>query len=158
VVQSGVPVDLYLASVLDGDNGPRPLVVYPYDRRLRAHGSVDRQARWQRHRLLPCTSMAGLKLPICPNAPVPPGTTTGNVGNTRWVTSWLFSVVNSSSKPVGSATPAPMPRALEEAVFGGPRSFGRLARKPNGIRIDRHGETLGLVASPRGRTAKAHLS
>ena len=33
------------------------------------------------------------------------------VGRTRWTMSWLFSVVNSSSKPVGSICPAPVPSA-----------------------------------------------
>ena len=49
--------------------------------------------------------------PTEPMAPPPIPTITAKVGSTRWVMPWLFSVVNSSSNPVGSMAPAPTPRA-----------------------------------------------
>ena len=59
----------------------------------------------------PWTSMTGLKVPILAITPPPPKPrTTGMVGRARWVTSWLFSVVNSSSDS-GSSAPAPTPIA-----------------------------------------------
>jgi hypothetical protein len=52
----------------------------------------------------PCTSSAGLNVPMPRMAlPWPQASTTGIVGNTRCVTPFVFSVVNSSS-----STPAPM--------------------------------------------------
>ena len=55
--------------------------------------------------------MTGLKVPILAITPPPPKPrTTGMVGRARWVTSWLFSVVNSSSDS-GSSAPAPTPIA-----------------------------------------------
>src|SRR3954466_13364395 len=51
--------------------------------------------------------------------PPPPAipTITGNVGSTCCFTSWLFSVVNSNSKPVGSIWPAPTPSAYSSESF-----------------------------------------
>ena len=43
--------------------------------------------------------------------PIPSPSTTHMVGSAFWVTSWLFSVVNSNSEPTGSSMPAPTPRA-----------------------------------------------
>ena len=58
----------------------------------------------------PWTSIAGLNVPkLGVRAPMPP--MTANVGSTRCGTSFEFSVVNSSSKPVGSMLPAPTPTA-----------------------------------------------
>jgi hypothetical protein len=50
----------------------------------------------------PCTSIAQLMSPKLGILPAPMPTITGNVGSTCCLTSWLFSVVNSSSAPVGS--------------------------------------------------------
>ena len=59
----------------------------------------------------PWTSMAGSKSPIDSLAPPPWPTMVVKVGRTRWVTPTEFSVVRSSSNPVGSSAPAPTPRA-----------------------------------------------
>src|SRR2546425_845862 len=46
----------------------------------------------------PCTRNMGLNVPTLRMAPPPPApSTTAMVGSACWVTSWLFSVVNSSS-------------------------------------------------------------
>ena len=50
----------------------------------------------------PCTSIAQLMSPKLGIAPAPIPMITGNVGSTRCAMFWLFSVVNSSSNPVGS--------------------------------------------------------
>jgi hypothetical protein len=52
----------------------------------------------------PCTSMAGLKLPILLNGAPPPPMITANVGSTCCGVSLVFSVVNASS-----SVPAPTP-------------------------------------------------
>ena len=49
--------------------------------------------------------------PTAAMAPPPMPTITENVGSTRCWTSFEFSVVNSSSAPVGSMLPAPTPTA-----------------------------------------------
>ena len=55
----------------------------------------------------PCTSNAGLNVPMLPIAePRPQPITTGNVGKTSWSTPFVFSVVKASS-----SAPAPMPTA-----------------------------------------------
>jgi hypothetical protein len=55
----------------------------------------------------PCTSIAGLNDPMLRIAdPAPQPITTGKVGNTRWSTPLVFSVVKASS-----SVPAPMPTA-----------------------------------------------
>ena len=55
----------------------------------------------------PCTSMAGLNVPMLPKAPkVPVPSTTAMVGSTRCGVSMVFSVVKASS-----SAPAPTPRA-----------------------------------------------
>ena len=61
----------------------------------------------------PCTSIAQLMSPKLGIAPAPIPTITGNVGSTACVIppAVEFSVVNSSSKPVGSSWPAPTPSA-----------------------------------------------
>ena len=53
--------------------------------------------------------MAGLKLPILPNAPPPPPRTTAMVGSTFWSTPVEFSVVYWSSSR--GSWPAPTPTA-----------------------------------------------
>ncbi len=66
---------------------------------------------WSRIDCSPCTSMAGSYSPIDCRAPPPWPTMVVNVGRTRWVIPTEFSVVRSSSNPVGSSAPAPTPRA-----------------------------------------------
>ena len=63
---------------------------------------------WSSIACSPWTSIAGLNVPGFPTAmPM----ITANVGSTRCCTSFEFSVVNSSSNPVGSMLPAPTPTA-----------------------------------------------
>ena len=61
----------------------------------------------------PCTSSAGLNVPMLPIAePLPQPITTGKVGNTCWSTPLVFSVVKANS-----TWPAPMPTAYRSASF-----------------------------------------
>ena len=59
----------------------------------------------------PWTSMAGSKSPMESRPPPPCPMMVVKVGSTRCVTPSEFSVVRSSSNPVGSRAPAPTPRA-----------------------------------------------
>ena len=56
-----------------------------------------------------CRTNDGLKSPK--STPPPPPRTTTCVGNACWAVAEVFSVVNSSSNPVGSVCPAPTPSA-----------------------------------------------
>ena len=59
--------------------------------------------------------MAGSKSPMEALAPPPCPTMVVKVGRTRWEIPTEFSVVRSSSNPVGSSAPAPTPSAYSSA-------------------------------------------
>src|SRR3954447_3368181 len=65
----------------------------------------------------PSPRKAGLNVPMSRMPPPAPPRMAAIVGRARWVTSREFSVVNSSSNPVGSVAPAPTPREYSSESF-----------------------------------------
>ena len=81
----------------------------------------------------PCTSIAGLKVPILPNAPPPMPTITAKVGSTCCGTPEVFSVVNGSSFDAGTDA-----HGVEQAVLRGPRRLDGLGLGSDGVGVDGH--------------------
>ena len=90
-------------------------------------------------RCSPCTSIAQLMSPKL-GMPPPPAipTITGNVGSASCFTSWLFSVVNSSSKPGRVGLARAHAERVEQTVLVVPRPFARRRDRTNGIKVHRH--------------------
>ena len=100
-----------MACAVTSTTAPLPLsqmaVISAIDSRVPATGS----GRSLTTRCSPCTSMAGLNVPIVPKAPETSQSTTAMVGSTRWVTSIEFSVTNGRSAGSTGCCPAPTPTA-----------------------------------------------
>ena len=86
----------------------------------------------------PWTSMAGLKLPIWPNALPPPSDhdREGGQNPLRHVLAVLGGELEFEPGRVADARP--YAEGVEQAVLGVPRGSARLAGVPDGIRVDRH--------------------
>ena len=129
MVQSA-PFDPSLATVSVTTTAPEPLSKMPVIVVTRLTLPSTGMGACNERDCSPWTSVAGSNSPICETHPSLRGSTTGKVGRTCCACPALFSVVNSSSKPVGSSAPAPTPRAYRRAS------------------LDVHDTSMGLVAKP----------